>query len=121
MEISSPTLSSLASALVKFLSSHLPTGFPPRPLPKQQTNAELLNLGRDCLLEGLRYFDQVSALGCSRCVDSKCTEQELERATAELASIRANQQLLKDEKQTLLKENERFMAQLEESRQQLKV
>ena len=104
---------------MKFSSSHLPTGFPPRPLPKQQTNAELLSLGRDRILEGLRYFDQVSALGCSQCVDSKRTKQELEEATAELVGIRAGQQLLTDEKQTLLKENERLMAQLEENRQQV--
>ena len=118
-EVSSPTLSSLASALVNFSSSYFLTGFPSRPLPKQQTNAELLILGRDRLLEGLRYFDQASALGCSRCADSKCTEQELERTRAELAGLRTDQRLSEDEKQTLLKENERLMALLEESRQQV--
>ena len=116
----------MASILIKFSYSYLPTGFPPRPPPEHQTNVELLSLGRNCLLEGLRYFDQVSALGCSRCAGTECTEQELEKATAELVDIRAKYQTLEAENQSLLKENERLvsenaplMARLEESRQQV--
>ena len=120
-----PTLSSLAPAIKHFSTGFLPTGFPSRPFSENLTNAEALDKGRTLILEGLHYFDRVSALGCSTCVGRTTKELEYEKAMAMLDGARADVQLLKSENYRWAKENEQLvsqdallLAQLEESRQQ---
>ena len=120
-----PTLSSLAPAIKHFSTGFLPTGFPSRPFSENLTNAEALSRGRTLILDGLYYFDRVSALGCSTCVGKATKDLEYEKAVAMLEGVRAENQFLKSENHRLVRENEQLvsqdallLAQLEGSRQQ---